>query len=381
MATEKEDRNYLELSDEEMMEMPEPSYEDAEEIEDDLEEEEEDTEHVEEEESDEDEEEQEFSEDNDSDEEDDSEEDDEEDDPPPREVNEGAPPPKTKKTNKETVDKPIDYEAEYKKLFTTFRANGRDVQVQDADQAIRLMQMGAGYNAKMASLKPSMKILKMLENNGILDEEKLSYLIDLDKKNPEAVTKLIRDSGIDPLDVDVDEETEYVPNTYTVDDKQIELDVALAEIESSPSYSKTIDIIGNKWDDASKKALYEMPADIININNQVASGIFKQIDDVVQHQRMLGYLKGVSDIEAYRTVGIHMQQQGLLNGTAQSPYPNNSAAPVPVTRKDTNQNPKLKNRKKAASSTSSAPKTGNKEPIDFLAMSDEEFAKLATPII
>ena len=85
------------------------------------------------------------------------------------------------------------------------------------------MQMGANYNKKMAALKPNLKLLKLLENNGLLSEEKLSFLIDLDKKNPDAITKLVKDSGLDPLEMDVSK-SDYKPNTYTVHDREVELD-------------------------------------------------------------------------------------------------------------------------------------------------------------
>ena len=41
----------------------------------------------------------------------------------------------------------------------------------------------------------------MLENAGITDENQLAYLIDLSNKNPQAIQKLVKDSGIDPLDM------------------------------------------------------------------------------------------------------------------------------------------------------------------------------------
>ena len=116
------------------------------------------------------------------------------------------------KDSKEVVTE-IDYKKEYERLTASFKANGKDISVANVDEAISLMQMGANYNKKMAALKPNLKLLKLLENNKLLDESKISYLIDLDKKNPEAITKLLKDSGIDPLDVDVNKESEYRPKT------------------------------------------------------------------------------------------------------------------------------------------------------------------------
>lgn len=283
----------------------------------------------------------------------------------------------------EKVDIGIDYEAEYKKIFAPFKANGRMVQLDNADQAIQLMQMGAGYNEKMSKLKPSLRILKMLENNQLLDEAKLNYLIDLDKKNPDAINKLIKESGIDPLDVDVEKENTYKPNNYNVNDKAFEVDMVLKDIEGTGSFSRTIDIIGNKWDDESKKALYDNPENIRFINEQVSNGIFDQINNIIQNQRMLGNLRGVSDIEAYHKIGAYMTEHKLFNGqntqgqnSGQNKSVNNSG--VPANTSDKNQVSKLNDRRKAAGSTSSASKTSTpaNNKINPLEMSDEEFEKL-----
>ena len=96
----------------------------------------------------------------------------------------------------------INYQAEYERLLTPFKANGRQMQVHSVDDAMQLMQMGANYNKKMAGLKPNLKLMKMLEKNDLLNEEKLSFLIDLQTKDPAAIARFIKDSEVDPLDID-----------------------------------------------------------------------------------------------------------------------------------------------------------------------------------
>ena len=82
----------------------------------------------------------------------------------------------------------------FDKVTAPFKANGRQMQIEDADDVIRLMQMGANYNKKMAGLKPALKMVKMLERNKLLDEDRLNFLIDLDKKDPTAIAKFLKDS-------------------------------------------------------------------------------------------------------------------------------------------------------------------------------------------
>ena len=129
------------------------------------------------------------------------------------------------------------------------------MKIDSVEDAISLMQMGANYNKKMAGMKEPLKFIKMLQNNNLLDEAKLSYLIDLDKKSPEAIARLVKESGIDPLNIDVTKDTEYKPNTYTVDDVQVELDTVIEDIRDTDSFKDTIDIVSNKWDEASRKVV------------------------------------------------------------------------------------------------------------------------------
>ena len=126
------------------------------------------------------------------------------------------------------------------------------MQVKDPEDMIRLMQMGANYQKKMAQLKPNLKIIKMLEKNELLNEAKLHNLIDLSKKDPKAIAKLVKESDVDPLDIDKDVPTDYQPTNYTVTDKEYDLDAVLDEIKDTDTFNRTINVITKEWDNQSK---------------------------------------------------------------------------------------------------------------------------------
>ena len=272
----------------------------------------------------------------------------------------------------------VDYEAEYKRLLAPFKANGREISVKSVDDAVTLMQMGANYNKKMAALKPSLKLMKLLENNGLLSEEKISYLIDIEKKNPNAIQKLVKDSGIDPMDFDAEKAGEYKPKIHTVDDREMDLDTVLDEIQDTPSYNQTLQIVSKSWDGASKQVVANTPQLLKVINDHVANGIYNIISEEVERERVFGRLNGLSDIEAYRQVGDAIQARGGFNhlGNAQA---KTSQAPVVVQPKPKKvEDDKLNEKRRAASSTKPA-NTSQASNDDFnpLSLSDEEFAKFA----
>ncbi len=275
----------------------------------------------------------------------------------------------------------IDYKKEYEKLLAPFAANGKEIKVNNVADAVSLMQMGANYNKKMAALKPNLKLLKLLESNGLLSEERVGFLIDLEKKNPDAINKLIKESGIDPMDLDAEKADDYKPTVRTVDDKEMELDAVLEEIQDTPSYSKTIQVVGKEWDAASKQTVANSPSILKIINSHVQSGVYDVIQEEMERERMFGRLQGLSDIEAYRQVGDAIQARNgfaHLNVNANGQGQQTSTNPRVVQPKPKNGNEeKLKEKRRAASTakpTGSNPKVAG----DFnpLALSDEEFSKL-----
>lgn len=264
----------------------------------------------------------------------------------------------------------IDYEAEYKKVMAPFKANGREMTAKNADDAVTLMQMGVNYHKKMAGLKPSLKTLKLLEKNDLLDPDKLNYLIDLNNKNPEAISKLLKDSGIDPLDVDVSSESTYKPTNRSVSDTEMDLDEVLESIKDTPTYSKTLNVMTKEWDDASKNAAANQPHIISIINGHIESGIYDTVMDTVNYEKSLGNLQNLSDFEAYKQVGDALHAAGKLNVPAKA----NTPVTPPVKPSPSKDEIKRRERKKAASPTKTVA-TPPVKPFNPLDLSDEEFEK------
>ena len=282
----------------------------------------------------------------------------------------------TKESSNESAE--LNYEEEYKKLLAPFKANGREIAVKNVDEAVTLMQMGANYNKKMTALKPNLRLLKMLENNGLLNEEKISFLIDLDKKDPNAISKLVSDSGIEPYELDSDKAKDYKQKNYSVDDASLAIDEIIGELEHSPHFARTSNIVSKEWDDESRSVLAKEPQVLRILNDHVERGIFDVIADEMERQRAFGKLTGLSDIAAYRQVGDQIQARGGFNHLNVQQGKSSSPAKKAITPPRKPSEDKLKEKRKAASpSTQTNP--GKALPQDFnpLAMSDEEFEKFS----
>ena len=257
-----------------------------------------------------------------------------------------------------------------------FKANGKTMQVKSVEEAIQLMQMGANYTRKMQELQPHRKTLLMLENNGLLDEGKLSFLIDLDKKNPEAIKKLLQDANINPLDVDMDEESTYQEGNHKVSDEEAQFRLVLDELNSNPVGRETLQTINSTWDQASKEVLWKQPEVMNTIHQQRENGVYARITAEIDRRRTLGQIQvGVPFLEAYRVVGDELHRSGAFNDLFK---PKASVTPV-ATRaampKPTGLDPKAE---AAAVHRGSPSKTTS--PLEAMQKaSDEEFLKMPIP--
>jgi hypothetical protein len=366
-------KNYLEMTDEEIMNMSEPDMEQDEVIEEQEESSEEESEELPEE---------------DSGEEPETTEEETNEDLTPEDKEETSEEGETKEETDETNtdDKPedttdaVDYESVYKRIMDTpIKANGKDLKLKSIDEAVQLIQMGANYNKKMASLKPHLKLLKTLENNSLLNENDINLLIDIKKNKPEAIAKLLSDAKINPLDVDIDGAKNYVPQNHSVSDQQMVLDEVISELQSSELYSQLSEVVAVKWDDSSRQAIYKEPEVLRRLHEHMkpdadGNSIYGYVSAEVERRRALGLIKGVSDYEAYINVGNdlyeqHRQQQAPANVVSQRV--------VKPAVKTSNVNPEtVKKQKQAAAPTKAKATVKDSSEFNPLALSDEEFEKI-----
>ena len=174
--------------------------------------------------------------------------------------------------SKEEQAPEIDYKGFYEAMMSPIKANGKDFQARTPEEAVRLMQMGANYTQKMQTIAPYRKKIQMLQNAGLLEDEKLNYLIDLSQGNKEAVKKLLKDSKLDPLDLDIDNESAYIPGNHTVSDQEVQLQSIVDDLKSTPHGVETLQLIKG-LDQASLNEIWKTPSMMTTLNEQRQNGV------------------------------------------------------------------------------------------------------------
>ena len=220
---------------------------------------------------------------------------------------------KTQEVKSAEVSEP-DYKAVYEQIMKPFKANGHEIKLDSPEEVIKLMQMGANYTKKMQAIQPNLKVLRMLENNALLDETKLSHLIDISKGDKTALAKFLKDNSIEPLDIDTESAIDYKQGNHTVSDNEIEFQTVLDEVITSDSGQILITQMQNQWDQASKQAIFQKPELIRVLAQQAEDGLYGQIAAEVHRQKVLGnpQIASLPFLSAYQQVGQAMAQGGQL---------------------------------------------------------------------
>lgn len=280
---------------------------------------------------------------------------------------------------------PIDYEALYKKVTAPLKIKGKTIEIKSEEDVIRLMQQGAGFGRKMQDIQPHLKTLKFLEQNNLLnvDQADLAFLVDLKNKNPDAIKKLVKDSGIDPLDFNNEEPVVYKSNIQPVTDQQVLFREALDNLAVGSGGTEVLATL-NTWDPQSHQAFMNNPELLEVLRDQKEHGYFDRIMAEVDRLKALGTIPlSTPTIAAYKQVGDHLRDtngfEDLIEKQRSSEKP---VAPVPAQPQLLNTRvaapkPSVTNndKVKAAAATKSTPaKTA--PLINPLAMSDEDFQKM-----
>lgn len=271
----------------------------------------------------------------------------------------------------------------YDTIMAPLKANGKTIELRSPEEAVALMQMGANYTKKLQDLRPARKVLTMLESNGMMDEGKLSFAIDLiEKKDPEAIKKLLKDAGINPLEIDADTDPAYVEGSHRVSDEQVNFHTTLDELSSNPAGVETITEINTSWDQVSKQALWAAPEIMTVIHQQREAGVYDVVKAEVDRRITLGSIPANTPfIEAYKTVGDEMAKAALAGGDGKDPTgaatdpKSPTGGTVVATRTETPKSPVTNAEKASAASPTRSSPTATGEKPNPLAMSDEEFLK------
>lgn len=280
-------------------------------------------------------------------------------------------------------DEEIDYKGFYEKVMTPFTANGTTITLQNPEEAVKLMQMGANYTKKMQAIAPYRKTIEFLKKENMLDDTTLSYLSDLNQHNKEAIKKLIKDSNIEFYELDPSREDEgetpYVPvNKNNFTDQQIIFRDKVDEINSTPEGHALIQTIHSSFDNESINALADRPYVLDVLATHHKQGIFDHVAKEIQRREIFDEsLKGKPFLQKYFEVGDALfgsQQQQQVQAPQPQPVMQSYSPPTLGIRKAPVSSTAHQIKAMASPRTNQVKVKQNNE-FDPLNLSDEEFER------
>lgn len=281
-----------------------------------------------------------------------------------------------KSKDKATVDPNADlHKSFYEAMTKPFTANGQQYSLTDPNDFISLVQKGLNYNLKMNTIKPFMAAGTLLQQHDLLDTEKLAFLIDLHNKKPEAIAKLIKDTGQDAYEFDEEKANNYTATPVNIPSEEaIALKDVIASNKDNPDFSAVYDA-ATKWDDDSQDILLKNPALLETLTLHKANGVY---DKIMQEVNVAINVRGSKTpvIELYHAIGLNMFSGNKAN-TAQAH--NNTETKKTVVTKQVD--PRIEEKRKALKSvkTSQGKSVTNTQDMteeDIYRLSPEEFAKI-----
>jgi len=278
----------------------------------------------------------------------------------------------------EPVEEVPDYKANYEKIMAPFTANGKQIKLEKPEEVVQLMQMGANYTRKMQELAPYRRAATMLQNNKLLDENELAFLIDLRNGDKAAIQKLPKDRNIDPRDIDIDSDPTYQGGNHQVTDSQVDFQSTVEELRTMDRGQETIGE-ALKWDQASIDAVGQDPSILRAIHDQRVSGVYDIITTEMERRKILGQISPQTPfLHAYKVVGDELAAAERAKAAATAPVVEAKPTPVPVAKTVVQPKAQVQNgeKAKAASASRAAPaKPADTDPTTILGLSDDDFQK------
>lgn len=181
------------------------------------------------------------------------------------------------------------------------------------DELKELASKGLDYTKKMQEVAPWRKQIAAMKQHNVTQDD-VNLLIDLKNGSKEAIMSLMKDNGIDPLDVDMEEVKSYTPRDYSVTDEQIQLRETVTRLaQDKEVYPRTEHVVDNAWDAKSRQQLLANPAMIEGLHNDIKNGVYDKLYPTMLKLKSLdGGMK--SDLEYYWQAGQVVQQQTVQEG-------------------------------------------------------------------
>ena len=211
-----------------------------------------------------------------------------------------------------------------------FIANGKKVKgFTDPSKIIRSQQMLHDYSNKMRGINEYKPYLKALKEKGIIgDEEKFNFAMSLLDGDKATIKKHMEALKIDLVDLELDEDSKYVPKNYIPSKQSMVLDEAMEIASNIGVDSKLRSVIAKDWDDDSFSEFLNNPSVRNDLLTHMQDGTYEIVQNKINELEMLdmnGSYRGLKSTDKYRAAIAEINRENLSRPINPSAYQNQYA--------------------------------------------------------
>ena len=211
-----------------------------------------------------------------------------------------------------------------------FIANGKKVKgFTDPSKIIRSQQMLHDYSNKMRGINEYKPYLKALKEKGIIgDEEKFNFAMSLLDGDKATIKKHMEALKIDLVDLELDEDSKYVPKNYIPSKQSMVLDEAMEIASNIGVDSKLRSVIAKDWDDDSFAEFLNNPSVRNDLLTHMQDGTYDIVQNKINELEMLdmnGSYRGLKSTDKYRTAIAEINRENQSRPVNPSAYQNQYA--------------------------------------------------------
>jgi hypothetical protein len=172
----------------------------------------------------------------------------------------------------------------------TFKANGKEYEFSSdeiVDQFPKIFGQAMDYTKKMQAIKPWRKTIDALEGAELTHSD-VNLMIDVLKGNKDAIAEVVKRTGIDTLDLNTEEDSNYVAEDYGRDDRALDVKDVVDLISQDPEYTVTHSILSKDWDERSWSTMSENPEMIRLLHLDVKNGMYDRLQPIAEKLKVFG---------------------------------------------------------------------------------------------
>lgn len=182
-----------------------------------------------------------------------------------------------------------------------FRANGKDYEFSSdeiVDQFPKIFGQAMDYTKKMQTIKPWRKTIDAIEGAELTHDD-VSLMIDVLKGDKDAITEVLKRTGVDTLEIDTDADSNYKAKDYGRDDSALAIKDIVDEISQDEEYATTHRVLSKEWDEKSWSTMTQDPSMIRLLHADVKSGMYQTLQPIAEKFKVYDGGKG-SDLDYYK---------------------------------------------------------------------------------